>query len=141
MSTNMTMFLAYAPVGSNVNAFKPKKNNTKKQGRKGKDKPDTIDPSVYPTLVFSLDVDPNIIILPVTHKFCHAGGFYFQKKQLQCMEAVTLFIIFYLYTFNDTVTLWAESTFLLEEAHQGMQYDLMLPEEFEHVKTPKINIR
>jgi hypothetical protein len=49
MSTNRTEFLAYAPVGSNVNAFKPKKNNTKKQGRKGKDEPNTIDPSVYNT--------------------------------------------------------------------------------------------
>jgi hypothetical protein len=83
MSTNMTAFLACALVGSNANAFKPKKNNTKKQGRKGKDKPDTIDPNVYPTLVFSLDVDPNIIILQVTHKSCHVGRFYFQKKQLQ----------------------------------------------------------
>jgi hypothetical protein len=57
------------------------------------------------------------------------------------VETVTPFIIFYLYTFNDTATLWAESTSLLEEVHQGMQDDLTLPEEFEHAKTPKINIR
>jgi hypothetical protein len=31
MNTNMTVFLAYAPVGSNASAFKPKKNNNKKQ--------------------------------------------------------------------------------------------------------------
>ncbi len=36
MSTNITIFLSYAPVGSNANAFKPKKNNSMKQGRKGK---------------------------------------------------------------------------------------------------------
>ncbi len=70
MSTNMAVFLACALVGSNANAFKPKKNNTKKQGCKGKDEPDTLDPRVYPTLVFSSDVDPDIIILHVTHKFC-----------------------------------------------------------------------
>jgi hypothetical protein len=68
------------------------------------------------------------------------GGFYLQKKQLQCVETVTLFIIYYLYTFNDTATLWVESASLLEEVHQGMQDDLMLPEEFEHANTPKINI-
>jgi hypothetical protein len=100
MSTDMTIFLAYAPVGSNASAFKPKRNNNKKQGHKGKGKPNTLDPSVYPTLVFLSDVDPNIIILHVTHEFCHAGGFYFQKKELQCVETVTPFIINYLYTFN-----------------------------------------
>jgi hypothetical protein len=47
----MTIFFAYAPVGNNANAFKPKKNNNKKKGHKGKDKPDTLDPSVYPTLM------------------------------------------------------------------------------------------
>jgi hypothetical protein len=77
MSTNMTVFLADALVGSNANAFKPKKNNTKKLGGKGKDKPVTHDPSMYPTLVFLSDVNPDIIILHVTHKFCQAGGFYF----------------------------------------------------------------
>ena len=30
ISTNMTVFLAYSLVGSNANAFKPKKNNNKK---------------------------------------------------------------------------------------------------------------
>jgi hypothetical protein len=32
MSTNMTIFLAYAPNGNNQNAFKPKKNNNIKKG-------------------------------------------------------------------------------------------------------------
>ncbi len=141
MSTNMTIFLAYALVGINANAFKPKRNNNKKQGHKGKDKPDTLDPSVYLTLVFSSDVNPNIIISCVTHEFCCAGGFYFQKKQLQCVETVTPFIIYYLYTFNDIATLRAGLTSLLEEAHQGMQDDLTLPEEFKHAKIPEINIR
>ena len=58
MSTNMTVFLAYVPVGSNASMFKPKRNNNKKQGRKGKGKPDTLDPNVYPTLVFLSDVIP-----------------------------------------------------------------------------------
>jgi hypothetical protein len=80
MSTNMTVFLAYAPVGSNANVFKPKSNNNKKQGRKGKDKPNTLDPSVYPVLVFLADVDPNIIIFRVTHEFCRAGGVSLSKK-------------------------------------------------------------
>jgi hypothetical protein len=57
------------------------------------------------------------------------------------VETVTPFIIFYLYTFNDTAMLWAELTLLLEEAHQDMQDDLTLLEEFEHAKTPKIHIR
>ncbi len=57
------------------------------------------------------------------------------------METVTPFTIYYLYTFNDIATLWAELTSLLEEAHQGMQDDLMLPEEFEHAKIPEINTR
>jgi hypothetical protein len=107
MSTNMTVFLPYALVGSNASEFKPKRNNNKKQGHKGKGKPNTLDPSMYPTLVFLSDVDPNIIISRVTHKFCCAGGFYFQKKQLQCVETITPFIIYYLYTFNDIATLWA----------------------------------
>jgi hypothetical protein len=96
---------------------------------------------MYPMLLFSSDVDPNIIILQVTHEFSRAGGFYFQKKQLQCVETVTPFIIYYLYTFNDTATIHAELTSLLEEARQGMQDDLTLSEEFEYAKTPEINIK
>ena len=94
LSNNMTIFLAYAPVGKNQNAFKPKKNNNKKKGIFGKDKPELLDPSVYPTLVFLSDVDLKTIVSRVTHEFCCAGGFYFWKKQLQCMETVTPFIIF-----------------------------------------------
>ncbi len=52
MSTSMTVFLAYTPVGCNVKAFQPKKNNDRRKGRKGKDEPDTFNPSVYPTMVF-----------------------------------------------------------------------------------------
>ena len=96
---------------------------------------------MYPTLVFLSDIDPNIIILQVTHEFCHTGGFYFQKKLLQCVKTVTPFIIYYLYTFNDIATLWADLSSLLEEAHQGMQDNLTLPEEFKHAKTPETNIR
>jgi hypothetical protein len=105
MSTNMTVFLAYAPVGRNAKAFQPKKNNDRRKGRKGKDEPDTLDPSVYPTMVFSSDVAPEIIISRVTHEFGRAGGFYFQKKQLQCEETTTSFVIYFLYTFNDIATL------------------------------------
>ncbi len=82
MSTNMTGFLAYAPVGRNTKAFQPKKNNDRRKGRKGKDEPDTLNPSIYPTMVFLSDVDPEIIISRVTHEFGCAGGFYFWKKQL-----------------------------------------------------------
>jgi hypothetical protein len=96
---------------------------------------------MYPTLVFLSDVNPSIIILRMTHEFCHAGGFYIQKKQLQCVETITPFITYYLYTFNDIATLRAELTLLLEEAHQGMQENLMLPEKFKHAKIPEINIR
>jgi hypothetical protein len=105
MNTNMTIFLAYALVGNNGNAFKPKKNNNKKKRHKDKDKPDTLDPRLYPMLIFMLDVDPNTILSRVTHEFCRTGGFYFCKKQLQCAETVAPFIIYYLYTFNDNATL------------------------------------
>jgi hypothetical protein len=53
------------------------------------------------------------------------------------METLTPFIIYYLYTFNDIATLRAESTSLLEEMHQGMQDNLMLPEEFKHAKNSR----
>jgi len=92
MSTNMTVFLVCAPVGRNAKAFQPKKNNNRRKGRKGKDEPDTLDPSVYPT-EFSSDVEPEIIISRVAHEFCRAGVFYFWKKQLQCEETMTPFII------------------------------------------------
>ncbi len=141
MNTNMTIFLAYALVGNNANAFKPKKNNNKMKGRKGKDKPDTLDPSVHPTLIFSSDVDPNTIVSRVTNEFCRAGRFYFCNKQLQCVEAVTPFIIYYLYTFNDSTTLRTESISLLDKAHQGLESNFMLPEEFKYMKIPEINIR
>jgi hypothetical protein len=80
MNANMTIFLAFAPVGKDRNAFKPKKNNNKKKGQRGKDEPDTLDPSVYPTLVFLSDVDPETIVYQVMHEFCCTGGFYFCKK-------------------------------------------------------------
>ncbi len=141
MSNNMTVFLAYAPVGNNAKAFQPKKNNDKRKGRKGKDEPETLDPSVYPTMVFSSDVDPEIIISRVTHEFGRAGGFYFRKKQLQCEETSTPFVIYFLYTFNDIATIRGELTSLLEEALQGLKDDFTLPDEFEYNSLPDINIR
>ncbi len=77
MSANMTIFLAYASMGHNTKAFQPKKNTNKKKGRKGKDEPDTLDPSIYPTMVFLSDVEPDVIIFRVTHEFNRSGGFYF----------------------------------------------------------------
>ncbi len=130
LSNNMAIFLAYAPVGKNQNAFKPKKNNNNKKGRHGKDEPELLDPSVYPTLVFLSDVDPETIVSRVMHEFCCAGGFSFQKKQLQCVETLTPFIILYLYTFDDIATLHAELTDLLKKAHKELESNLMLPEEF-----------
>ncbi len=62
------------------------------------------------------------------------------KKQLQCVESVTPFIIFYLYTFNDIATLRAELTDLLKKAHEELESDFMLPEEFQYSTTPEINI-
>ncbi len=137
----MTIFLTYAPVGKNQNDFKPKKNNNKKKGRRGQDKPELLDPSVYPTLVFSPDVDPETIVSRVTHEFCRAGGFYFWKKQLQCMETVTLFIIFHLYTFNNIATLCIELMDMLKKAHAELECNFMLPEEFQYSSIPEINIR
>ena len=141
MSTNMTVFLAYALVRSNAKAFQPKKNNDRKKGQKGKDEPDTLNPSVYPTMVFSSNMEPETIISRVAHEFGQAGGFYFRKKQLQCEETMTPFIIYFLYTFNDITTLWGELTSLLEEALQGMRDDLTLPDKFEYSPLPDINIR
>jgi len=80
MSTNMTVFLSYASVGRNAKAFQPKKYNDRRKGRKGKDEPDTLDPSVYPTMVFSSDVEPEIIISHVAHEFGRAGGFIFGRS-------------------------------------------------------------
>jgi hypothetical protein len=120
MNTNMTIFLACALVGNNANAFKQKKNNNKKKGHKGKDEPDTLDPSVYPMLIFLSDVDPDTVVSWVAQEFCCAGGFYFHKNQLQCAEMVTSFIIYYLYTFNDNATLRVELTSLLDKAHQQL---------------------
>jgi len=128
MSTNMTLFLAYAPVGRNTKAFQPKKNTDMKKGKKGKDEPSTLEPSVYPTMVFSSDVDPEIIISRVSHEFGRAGGFYFRKKQIQCEETTTPFIIYFLYTFNDITTIREELTSLLNEALKEMTEDLTLPE-------------
>ncbi len=141
MSNNMKIFLSYAPVGGNSSIFKPNKNVNKKKGQHGKDKPDMIDPSVYLTLIFSSNVDPDTITSQSTHEYCQAGGFYFRKKQLQCIETCTPFIIHYLYTFNDLATIRSELTSLLGQAYEGMQNDFILPEEFEHHKLPKINIR
>ena len=117
------------------------KKNYKKKGRKGKDEPDTLNPSIYPTMVFLLDVEPEIIISRMAHEFGCAGGFYFWKKQLQCKEMMASFIIYFLYTFNDISTLQGELTSLLEKALQGMKDDCMLPEEFEYAPLPDISIR
>ncbi len=103
------------------------------------DELELLDPSVYPTLVFSSDVDPETIMLRVTLEFCHAGGFYFWKKQLQCVETVTPFIIFYLYTFNNIATLRVELTDLLKKAHAELECNFMLPEEFQYSLIPEIN--
>ena len=103
--------------------------------------PELLDPSVYPTLVFLPDVDPETIMSRVTHEFCRAGGFYFWKKQLQCVETVTPFINFYLYTFNDIATLRVELTDLLKKAHAELECNFILPEEFQYLSIPEINIR
>ncbi len=65
---------------------------------------------------------------------------HFRKKQLQCEETMTPFIIYFLYTFNDIATLRGELTSLLEEALQGMKDDLTLPDEIEYASLPDINI-
>ena len=80
MSTNMLVFLAYAPVGRNAKAFQPKKNNDRRKGRKGKDEPDTLNPSVYPTMVISSDVEPEIIISCMAHEFGMQGDFIFGRS-------------------------------------------------------------
>ncbi len=140
LSENMTISLAYAPVGKNQNAFKPKNNNNKKKGRCGKDKPELLNPCVHPTLVFLSDVDPETIMSRVTHEFCRAGGFYFWMKQLQCVETVTPFIIFYLYTFNDITTIRAELAELLKKVHADLESNFILPDEFQYLPIPEINI-
>ncbi len=91
-------------------------------------------------MVFSSDVKPEIIISRVAHELGRAGGFYFWKKQLQCKETMTPFIIFFLYTFNDITTLRGELSSLLEEALQGMKDNFALLDEFEHAPLPDINI-
>jgi hypothetical protein len=85
-------------------------------------------------------VDPETSVSHVTHNFCQAGGFYFQKKQLQCVETVTPFIIYYLYTFNDITTLRAELTDLLKRAYDDLESKFMIPEGFQHSTIPEINI-
>ncbi len=90
-------------------------------------------------MVFSSDVDPEIIVSRVAHEF-GAGGFYFRKKQLQCEETMTPFIIYFLYTFNDIATHQGELMSLLEEAQQGMMDDLTLPDEYEYLPIPDVNI-
>jgi hypothetical protein len=92
------------------------------------------------TMIFSSDVEPEIIIFRVTHELGRMGGFYFWKKQLQCKETMTPFIIYLLYTFNDIETLWGKLSSLLEEALQGMKGNFTLPEEFEHASLLDINI-
>ena len=57
------------------------------------------------------------------------------------METVTPFIIFYLYTFNDIATLCIELTDLLTEAQAELECNFMLPEEFQYLSIPEINIR
>ncbi len=138
-SDNMTNFLGYAPVRGNSSIFKPKKNVNKKKGQHRKDKPNMIDPSVYTTLIFLSDIDPETITSQVTHEFCQAGVFYFRKKQIQCIETCTPFIIYYLYTFNDLATIRSELTSLLIQAYKGMQNNFILQEEFEHHITCQIS--
>jgi hypothetical protein len=99
LSNNMTIFLTYAPVGKNQNAFKLKKNNNKKKGRRGKDEPELLDPSVYPTLVFLSDVDPETIVSRVTHEFCHVDGFYFQRSSYSAWRQ-SLPSSFFIYTLS-----------------------------------------
>jgi hypothetical protein len=57
------------------------------------------------------------------------------------METVTPFIIFYLYTFNDIATLRAKLTDLLKKAHEELESNFMLLEEFQYSTIPEINIR
>jgi hypothetical protein len=104
MSANMTVFLAYALVGCNAKAFQPKRNTNKKKGRKGKDEPDTLDTSIYPTMVFLSDVEPAVIITQVTHEFGCLGGFIFErssssvKKWLPHLLSTFLYIQRYCYS-------------------------------------------
>jgi hypothetical protein len=76
----------------------------------------------------------------VTHEFCCTGGIHIWKKQMQCAERVTPFIIYFLYTFNDNATLHAELTSLLDKAHQGLESNFMLPEELDQMEIPDLNI-
>ncbi len=121
-------------VGRNAKAFEPKRNTNKKKGCKGKDEPNTLNPSVYPTMVFLSDVEPDVIISRVTHEFGCSGGFIFKRSSSSVKKRLP-HLFYFLYTFNDIATLRGELTSLLEEAHQGMEDNFMLPEEFEYAIT------
>ncbi len=56
------------------------------------------------------------------------------------METITPFVIYYLYTFNDIATLRRELTDLLKKAHQDLESNFMLPEEFEHSNIPPCTV-
>jgi hypothetical protein len=57
------------------------------------------------------------------------------------VETVTSFIIFYLYTFNNIVTLRAKLMDLLKKAHEELESSFILPEEFQYLTIPEINTR
>ncbi len=48
---------------------------------------------------------------------------------------------FYLYTFNNIATLCTKLTDLLKKAHEELESNFMLPEEFQYSTIPEINIR
>jgi hypothetical protein len=56
------------------------------------------------------------------------------------METVTPFIIFYLYTFNNITTICAELAELLKKAHADLESNFILPDEFQYLPIPEINI-
>ncbi len=76
LSSNMTIFLNYTPVGHNPSVFKPRK-NTKSKGQKGSKK------------LAHLDPNPNDLPACIAYVFGHASGMFFRKKQIQCLEKIT----------------------------------------------------
>ena len=68
------------------------------------------------------------------------GEFFFCKKVLQCQETVTNWIIFYIYTFSNIAPICSKLTRIIKQAHSKMSEADSLPEEFENLLVPQMNI-
>ena len=135
LPTNLTKALTFFSVGGGPNAFKPKKDRNGKKGQK-KEKA----PYVWSNVIISSDVDPRLICDTICYEWGRLTQGVVRVKDLQCLDTVTAWHLFYVYIWNDYASIKEKFVEILGDIHRKMASTQLLTAEEKVQPVPEIAI-